>query len=194
MTAKDMLAVVLRRGVLTERERESFTDMWDRIHRFNRCSDKQRAWIEKVYFGQKLDREEDPAKRRVVVPTWKKGKHGSAPVPTQQHAPVATRTEGALGPGLVKTNAREIMRRRQSGTFAIPTRQAQKAAAAQEAAQIGYINYPGVQRETLVTSLLALETICPRISPESKQYKTIAKFFERGGLVLKVKPLEAQVA
>lgn len=194
MTAKEMLAAVLRRGVLTERERESFTDMWDRIHRFNRCSDKQKAWIEKVYFAQKLDREEAPAKRRVVIPTWQKDEpqapRAQAPVSPKQ--PVTARSEGSAGPGLVKTNARQIMLRRQSGTFRIaPSTQEQDQ---DQMKKVGYINYPGIQREALVTSLVALEEICPRITPGSKQYQTIAGFFAKGGLVLKVKPLQAQVA
>jgi hypothetical protein len=189
MTAKEMLAAVLQRGVLTERERESFTDMWDRIHRFNRCSDKQRAWVEKVYFAQKLDREEASAKRRVVIPTWQKEEpqtlRAQAPVSPMQ--PVTARSEGSMGAGLIKTNARQILQRRQSGTFRITP-------PAQEQQKVGYINYPGIQREALVTSLVALEAICPRIEPGSKQYQTIAGFFAKGGLVLKIKPLEAQVA
>jgi hypothetical protein len=79
-------------------------------------------------------------------------------------------------------------RRRESGTFAIPT------ATTAKGVQVGYINYPGIQREELVTSLGALEALCPRITPGSKQYEKIAGFFEKGGVVLKVKPLEAQVA
>jgi len=192
MTAKQMLAEILRRAVLTERERESFEDMYDRIHRFNRCSNAQQAWIEKVYFGQKLDREEAPAKRRVVVPTWQRdgqGARASAP----PAAPAVVQPESPVGPVLVKTNARQIMlqkqqRRRESGTFAIPT------ATTAKGVQVGYINYPGIQREELVTSLGALEALCPRITPGAKQYEKIAGFFEKGGVVLKVKPLEAQVA
>jgi hypothetical protein len=196
MTAKEMLAVVLRRAVLTDRERESFTDMWDRIHRFNRCSDKQRAWIEKVYFGQKLDREEATGmKRRVVVPTWQKQEDGvQLPRPQRASPPVAAlgiESPSGAGPVVVKTNARQIMERRRlrSGTFMLPT------ASTPQGVRVGYINYPGVQREELVTSLLALEAICPHITPGSKQYQKIAGFFEGGGVVLKVKPLdEARVA
>lgn len=186
MTAKQMLAVILRRAVLTQRERESFEDMYDRIHRFNRCSDRQAAWIEKVYFGQKLDREEAASNRRVVVPTWQKDDRGvQATVPQPPQVPAVENP----GPTLVKTNARQIMeRRRRSGTFAIPT------ATTAKGVQVGYINYPGIQREELVTSLVALEAVCPRITPGSKQYEKIAGFFERGGLVLKVKPLQSQVA
>lgn len=190
MTAKQMLAVILRRAVLTARERESFEDMYDRIHRFNRCSDKQQAWIEKVYFGQKLDREEAPTKRRVVIPTWQK-EEGAVRPSSPQAAPAvsASQATGQAEPTLVKTNARQIanlQRRRQSGAFTIP--------ATAKGIQVGYINYPGIQREELVTSLSALEALCPRIAPGSKQYEKIAGFFEKGGVVLKVKPLEAQVA
>ena len=184
MTAKEMLAVVLRRAVLTERERESFSDMWDRIHRFNRCSDKQRAWIEKIYFGQKLDREDGPAaNRRVVVPTWQKERGDQARQPAIR---AATPTES----GLIKTNARQILerRRRQSGTFLIPN------AASPQGIRVGYINYPGVQRETPVTSLVQFEEVCPRITPGSKQHQKIAGFFQSGGVVLKVKPLDVRVA
>ena len=132
-------------------------------------------------------------KRRVVVPTWQK-QEDRVQSP-QQHAsqPVAAlRTESPSGSSpVVKTNARQIMerRRRQSGTFMLPT------ATIPQGVRVGYINYPGVQREELVTSLGALEAICPHITPGSKQYLKIAGFFQSGGVVLKVKPLdEAQVA
>lgn len=190
MTTKDMLAEILRRGTLTERERESFTDMWDRIHRYNRCSDKQRAWIEKVYFGQKLDREVTQIRRRVVIPTWQRTEDRQTSPAVELAAPPV---EAVVAPQLetsqlVKTNARQILLRRQNGAFRV-------ASPSQESARgvrIGYINYPGVQRETLVTSLDAFESICPRIEPGSKQYQKVAGFFERGGVVLKVKPLEAR--
>lgn len=57
--------------------------------------------------------------------------------------------------------------------------------------QVGYINYPGVNGEVLVTSLTVLEDVCPRIARGSRQYLKIAAFFQRGGMVLKVKPLAA---
>jgi hypothetical protein len=198
MTAKDMLAVVLRRAELNQRERESFTDMWDRIHRFNRCSDKQKAWIEKVYFGQKLDAE-PTSRRRVVVPTWQKGEPGAPPMQPTQRAlstpsPVSTTASVVVETGLVKTNAKQIMLRRKSGTFLLPPPSVRGGAtpaemSPREAKRIGYINYPGVQRETLVTSLGAFEDVCPHIAPGSKQHRKIAGFFEMGGVVLKVKPL-----
>jgi hypothetical protein len=189
-----MLTAILARATLTERERESFVDMWDRIHRFNRCSDKQRSWIEKVYYGQKLDREAAaPVKRRVVVPSWQKDDVRDAQPVAAPMQPAVVSRAGFAEPGLVKTNARLIMQRRQSGTFRIPTAVEQQPEAISEK-KIGYINYPGVQRETLVTSLPDFENVCPRIAPGSKQYEKIAGFFERGGVVLKVKPLEAQVA
>lgn len=200
MTAREMLAEVLRRAVLTQRERESFEDMWDRIHRFDRCSDKQRAWIEKVYFGQKLDREETTAKRRVVMPNWQKNERESRPVASANAPPAITpmatvpvatvpvtsvQTGSATDNGIVRTNARQIRQRRQSGTFAIPTPQTNA-----QGVRVGYINYPGVQAVTLVTNLLDLETVCPRIEPGSKQYEKIADFFQNGGVVLKVKPID----
>lgn len=197
MTAKQKLAVVLERAKLTERERESLVDMWDRIHRFNRCSDAQQAWIERIYHGQMLDREAVAAQapvRRRVTPSWQKDEpNATSPMQAVVSSPAPPPMQTLEGPGIVKTNARQIMLRqnRQSGTFRIPV---PKDDSEQQGGRVGYINYPGVQREELVTSLGALLTICPRIAPGSKQYQKIAGFFERGGVVLKVKPLEARVA
>jgi len=51
-----MLSAVIQRGKLKRSEREAFEDIWDRIHRYGRATPKQKAWIERVYFDQKLDR------------------------------------------------------------------------------------------------------------------------------------------
>ena len=59
MAPKKMLEEILKRAELKPQQREMFEDMWDRAHRYKRLSRKQGAVIEKVYFGQKLDR--DPA-------------------------------------------------------------------------------------------------------------------------------------
>jgi hypothetical protein len=75
MTTKEMLAEVIRRAVLKPREKEDLVDLWDRMHRYGKVSDKQKAWVEKVFFEKKLDRE-TPAvgtiRRRVIIPTWQK--------------------------------------------------------------------------------------------------------------------------
>jgi hypothetical protein len=195
----DMLAEVLRRAVLTERERESFTDMWDRISRYKRCSDKQAAWIEKVYFGQKLGQEAPTAvRRRVVVPTWQKGEHQVTP----RMEAVAPQKAPASAASIMDGSTRSVASRQvlvpkrlssKSGTFMmLPPPKPVEA----QGAQIGYINYPGINGEALVTSLTMLEELCPRITRGSKQYQKIAAFFGRGGMVLRVKPVEraSQVA
>jgi hypothetical protein len=201
MTAKDMLAEVLRRGVLTARERESFTDMWDRIHRFKRCSDKQKAWIEKVYFAQKLgEPPPGPVRRRVIVPSWQRDEQGNGqratdglPMEMGQTTSVKgvknQRVEGAAAVPLEPiTPSRQVLlpkrRHFQNGGAAFPA-----SGSTATNSKIGYINYPGVQREMLVTSVSSFEGICPRITQGSRQYQKIVEFFKRGGVVLKVKPL-----
>lgn len=189
MKPTEMLAEVLRRATLTAREKESFEDMYDRIQRFGRCSAKQKAWIEKVFFGQKLDQQVPFARRRVVVPTWLKNE------------PQAPSRMAALEPSLIKavgTTAREVpgeyssprqilVKARpasKSGTF-----MATRPSVALKSHQVAYLNYPGVQRETPVTSLLQFEELCPRIHPGSRQHQKVAEFFAGGGVVLKIKPL-----
>lgn len=203
MKAKEMLAEVLRRATLTERERESFTDMWDRIHRYDRCSPAQKAWIEKVYFGQKLDKTvgSPVAKRRVVIPSWQKTQlnHEASRSVVLQPSPVpalAPQNE-VEGPRLVKVSSRDIRARRpssRSGTFSAVTAPVRPSLPS-NGARVGYINYPGVQRDTLVTDLSNFEQVCPRIEPGSKQHQLVAQFFAGGGVVLRVKPLsEPRVA
>jgi hypothetical protein len=53
---KEMLSALIQRGQLKPREKEIFTEMWDAVHRYGSLSPKQRAWIEKEYYGKKLDR------------------------------------------------------------------------------------------------------------------------------------------
>lgn len=65
---KEMLSALIRIGKLTAQEREAFESMWDQAHRSanGKLSHKQKAWIEKVYYAQKLDQPQArPAK---VVP------------------------------------------------------------------------------------------------------------------------------
>lgn len=78
MTTKEMLAEVIRRAVLKPREKEDLVDLWDRSHRFGGMSDRQKAWVERVFYEQKLDRAATAAnvRRRVVVPTWQKERRG----------------------------------------------------------------------------------------------------------------------
>lgn len=53
---KEMLSALIRLGKLTHQEREAFESMWDQVHRTaGKLSNKQRSWVEKVYFAQKLD-------------------------------------------------------------------------------------------------------------------------------------------
>jgi hypothetical protein len=187
MKPTEMLGVILRRAELTPRERESFEDMFDRLNRFKRCSDRQKAWIEKVFYDQKLDREATPMRRRVIIPTWQKGETGLRRAPPQSPPALVK----AVGTTVERPETRHVLvkNRPKTGTFlASPS-------APPKAHQIGKINYPGVQREVLVTSLSTFEEICPRIKPGSKQHRKIAEFFASGGIVLKVKPLAtAQVA
>lgn len=188
MKPTEMLGVILRRAELTARERESFEDMFDRLNRFKRCSDKQRAWIEKVFYDQKLDREATPMRRRVVIPTWQKSDDTGLRRVVQPTHPALIKAEGTQVP---RAESRQVLvkNRPKTGTFlATPTAPA-------KAHQIGKINYPGVQQEVLVTNLTTFEEVCPRIQPGSKQHRKIAQFFEHGGIVLKIKPLStAQVA
>lgn len=191
----EMLTEVLRRAQLSHRERESFEDMLDRITRFQRCSDRQKAWIEKVYFGQQLDRTAPVQKRRVVTPTWQKKREEENKRTQGIPAPLPKRGETLIkavsAPAAPTPTSRQVLvkNRPQTGTFmATP-------AVTQRAPQVGYINYAGVQRETPVTSVPHFEAICPRIEPGSRQHRRVADFFARGGIVLKVKPLNtAQVA
>ena len=192
MKALEMLSEVLRRAQLTPRERESFEDMLDRMHRYGRCTDKQRAWIEKVYFGQKLDQPEPFVRRRVVIPTWQKDEDTrvqrivAAPSPRPQAALIKA-VDTTVTP--VRAPSRQVLVKRQNGKFmATPV-------SAPKAPPVGYINYPGIKRETPVTSLLHFSEVCPGIGPDSKQYRKVADFFAQGGIVLKVKPAAtAQVA
>jgi hypothetical protein len=55
-TPKEMLSALIQRGQLKPREKEAFENMWDAVHRYGGLSAKQKAWVEKEYFGQKLDR------------------------------------------------------------------------------------------------------------------------------------------
>lgn len=65
-TPKDMLSKLIRFGKLTNQERLAFESMWDQVHRTRgKLSHKQNAWIEKVFFKQGLDKnEERPAKEK----------------------------------------------------------------------------------------------------------------------------------
>jgi hypothetical protein len=189
-TAKEMLSAVLQRAELNPRERESFEDMWDRINRYDRCSEKQKAWIEKVYFAQKLDRTAIaiPVRRRIVTPTWLK--NAKPDESTQVQPTVRVNPEPVAAPSLVKTTSRQVLQRRpssKSGTFlATPTPPSNQ--------KVAFINYP-VPRETLVTSAGQFAEVCPRVDRSSRQYQRIVEFFDRGGVVLKIKPVaESQVA
>src|SRR5262245_14859946 len=162
MTAKDKLAAVLQRAVLTASEREGLESVWDQMGRSGKASHKQKAWIERVYYGQKLDRPSSPAtgtppvRRRVVIPTWLKDQPQQrraanvmqAPVPAAAVAPPVAAVE-ATGPGLVKTNASLI--RRKSGQFRAVVQPSPVTATA-KSSTVGYINYP-VKCEERVTSL-----------------------------------------
>lgn len=63
-----MLSEVLKRAKLTQQEKTALEDIWDKLHRHGSLTTKQKAWVERVYFGQKLDRA--PAKG---VPAAAKG-------------------------------------------------------------------------------------------------------------------------
>jgi len=51
---KDKLSACLTRGKLNRSQREAFESMWDQIHR-TKLTFKQKAWVESVYHGQRLD-------------------------------------------------------------------------------------------------------------------------------------------
>jgi hypothetical protein len=53
---KEMLSTIIRTGTLSAREREAFEGMWDQWHRCRKLSNKQRAWVESVYYKQKMDK------------------------------------------------------------------------------------------------------------------------------------------
>lgn len=57
MGPKEMLASVLKRANLNASQREALEDIWDKLHRYGRLTPRQNAWVEKVYFDQKLDKE-----------------------------------------------------------------------------------------------------------------------------------------
>ncbi len=77
---KDMLSALIQSGQLTTREREAFEGMWDQVHRTRgRLSNKQQAWVEKVFYEQKLDRPQDLAPKKrypkigfIIDPTAKR--------------------------------------------------------------------------------------------------------------------------
>ncbi len=53
---KEMLSALIQRGQLKPREKEAFEGMWDSVHRYGRLTPKQKAWVEKEFYGQELDR------------------------------------------------------------------------------------------------------------------------------------------
>jgi len=55
---KVMLKTILEKAVLKPHERELYDDLWDSIHRYGKLSRNQQHVIEKVFYGQKLDRVE----------------------------------------------------------------------------------------------------------------------------------------
>lgn len=59
---KTMLERVLTTATLSAKEREAFEGMWDWAHRSG-LSNKQKAWVEEVYYKQQLDRPK-PAPQR----------------------------------------------------------------------------------------------------------------------------------
>jgi hypothetical protein len=217
MTTKEMLAEVIRRAVLKPREKEDLVDLWDRIHRYGRVSDRQKAWVEKVFFEHKLDRTPAPTgvRRRVVVPTWQKERrprHVEASSVERELLPDGGRTEqtvrlvppvgaqsGVIQPSrivAVKSTDIQRLQRRTNGLAPTNPRPSSKsgtfsALVPGKAYQIGYINYEGAPRELLITNMESLRDHCPRIRPGSQQYQKIEAFFRTGGKVLKVKPGEA---
>lgn len=68
--SKDMLAKILKTATLSAKEREIFEGMWDSVHRYGKLTRKQNAWIEDVYYKQKLDQANRPA----PVKTSKRGR------------------------------------------------------------------------------------------------------------------------
>lgn len=211
MKIKDMLAEVIRRAVLKPREKEDFVDLWDCIHRFNKVSDRQKAWIEKVYFGQKLDQPVSTVRRRVIVPTWQPERRKRHVDLRPVEDGVDTLTEAAVRLVPPPTNATsdrqparmvtvrstdiKRMQGRTSGRAPVNPRPASKsgtykAVVPEKAHQIGFINYDGAPRELLITNMQTLRDLCPKIQPGSVQYRKIDAFFRAGGKVLKVKPSE----
>lgn len=213
MKTKDMLAEVIRRAVLKPREKEDFIDLWDCIHRFNRVSDRQKAWIEKVYYGQKLDQVTVPtARRRVIVPTWQEERRNRRPRAVDQSIGKSDAKSGAtvrlMAPTeatgerqpvrmvTVKSTDIQRLQARPAGRAPVNPRPASKsgtykAVVPEKAHQIGFINYDGAARELLITNMQTLRDLCPKIQPGSEQYRKIDAFFRAGGKVLKVKPSEA---
>lgn len=63
---RQMLRALLRCEEIEDDEREAFSDMFDRLEsrRVDDLTSRQRAWVEKVYFKHKLDRDE-PAENLV---------------------------------------------------------------------------------------------------------------------------------
>lgn len=152
---RDMLATILRRAKLTASERVAFENIWDSWHRTNgRLSSKQQAWVEKVYFQQKLDR---PA---------------TVPPPAGAAKPPVKVPPAPASPG-------------SSGTFVgvRPSKSQPKVA---------YINHPSATKTLLITNMSNLHELCPDIQPGSRQYNRIKAFFEEGGAVLKIKPVELE--
>jgi hypothetical protein len=131
-----------------------------------------------VYFGQKLDEEAPVVRRRVIIPTWQQRSKGSA----------TPRVEAQVESREPKPNAVPSRPTTKTGTFLA-------SPAVAKSHQVGYVNYPGVQREVPVATLSMFEEVCPRIRRGSRQYQKVADFFANGGVVVKVKPVHtAQVA
>ncbi len=65
---KDLLATLIKSGTLTSKEREVFEGMWDQLHRAGKLSNKQKAWIESVYYKQKLDTPRPAKKPKKALP------------------------------------------------------------------------------------------------------------------------------
>ncbi len=220
MKTKDMLEQVIRRAVLKPQEKEDFMDLWDRIHRYNNVSDRQKAWVEGVYFGQKLDQAgaatgaAPTVRRRVIVPTWQQERRSR-----QDRRDQRTRgTEPKVGatvrllapvepmvdrepPRMVAVRSTDIKRLqgRPNGRAPVNPRPASRsgtyeAVVPTKAHQIGFINYEGAPRELLLTDMQGVHDFCPKIQPGSEQYRKIDAFFRGGGKVLKVKPTESRVA
>lgn len=64
---REMLEGLLRHGKLTAQEREAFESMWDQIHRTGgKLSNKQRAWVEKVFYKQQLDRPQERSAKQAT--------------------------------------------------------------------------------------------------------------------------------
>ena len=56
--------------------------------------------------------------------------------------------------------------------------------------KVGYINYPGVTEVVMATNFEMFRKVCPGIKPGSNQYQKVRSFFEKGGEILKIKPVE----